>query len=65
MPNGVVVRPKDEKEQGDMIWDACFNHLPHRLAWLNIKINFILVFMAIELGLTGFAITLLLEHIGK
>ncbi len=58
-------KPETQEEQINMLWDGVFNHLPHRLAWLNIKINFILTFMAIELGLTGFAIALIMQHMGK
>lgn len=49
-------KPKTQKAQINMIWDALFNEIPHRLKWQDIKINFILVFVA--LILTGMGILL-------
>jgi len=49
-------KPKTTKGQIDMMWDALFNALPHRLQWQDVKINFILTFVA--LILTGMGILL-------
>ncbi len=62
--NKLVSKPTITEKQVDMLWDACFNHIPSRLDWMNTKINFILTFLAIELALTGLALTLLIAHIG-
>jgi len=43
-------KPKTTKEQIDMIWDAIFNAIPHRFKWQDIKINFILAFLALILA---------------
>ena len=49
-------RPKTAKAQIDMLWDAAFNHIPSKLRWLDIKLDFILVFTALILGLLGIII---------
>ena len=44
-------KPKTTKDQINMIWDALFNAIPHHLKSQDIRINFILAFMALVLGL--------------
>lgn len=44
-------KPKDRDEQISMIWDFLFGHVFHRIRFQDIKINFILVFVGILLGL--------------
>ena len=46
-------KPKTQKGQIDMMWDAIFNAFPHRLKWQDIKINFILTFVALILAMIG------------
>jgi len=46
-------KPKTQKGQIDMLWEACFNHLPTRLKWVDTKVSFILGFTALILGLLG------------
>ena len=46
-------KPEREDEQISMLWDAVYNHIPHRLDFLNVKINFILAFIALVLALLG------------
>ena len=46
-------KPKTTKEQINMIWDALFNAIPHHLKSQDIRINFILAFMALILAMIG------------
>ena len=46
-------KPKTTAGQIDMIWVAVFNAIPHRLKWQDIKINFILAFVALILAGMG------------
>ena len=43
-------KPEKSCDWRDQVWNALFNEIPHRLEWQDIKINFILLFMAILLG---------------
>ncbi len=54
MKNTVPEKPKSQKDQISMVWDALFNGLIHRVNFQDIKINFILGFMVLILGLLGF-----------
>ncbi len=47
-------KPKSQKEQISMVWDALFNGIIHRVNFQDTKINFILGFMVLILGLLGF-----------
>ena len=47
-------KPVTTKEQINLIWEAVFNHIPSQLHWQDIKINFILVFVALILGMLTF-----------
>ena len=49
-------KPKAAKDQVDMIWTQCFNHIPTKLKWLDVKLNFILVFMGLVLALLAVTI---------
>lgn len=40
-------KPDTQEKKVDMIWDFCFNHLPSRLWFQDIKINFLLALLAI------------------
>lgn len=53
MKNQIPPKPEDEKNQISMLWEACFNHLPHQINFLNIKMNFTLAFLALVLALLG------------
>jgi len=44
-------KPKTQREQIGMLWDACFNHIPTKLDWLDKKVAFIMVMMALILAL--------------
>ena len=54
MKNTVPKKPKGQKDQISMVWDALFNGVIHRVNFQDIKINFILGFMVLILGLLGF-----------
>jgi len=50
-------KPEKSKEQISMLWDAMYNHIPgilkeqnKRLGWQELKINFILVLVALILA---------------
>jgi len=49
-------KPANQKDQISMLWDAVYNHIPSRLKWQDIKINFILAFLMVVIVLA--AITL-------
>jgi len=42
--------PKDPRKRNEMMWEAIFNHIPHRLAWQDMKLNFVLVLLALILA---------------
>ena len=46
-------KPKTQKEQVDLIWDFLFNHLAHKIRFLDLKVAFILAFLTLVLGLIG------------
>jgi len=46
----IPAKPKTQRAQIDMMWDALFNGIPHRLKSQDIRINFILAFMALILA---------------
>ena len=48
------MKPRTTKDQVSMLWDAVYNHIPTQLAWQNMKINFILTFVAMILVLLTF-----------
>jgi len=50
----VPEKPGRLEDQVSMLWDAVWNHIPAQLAWQDKKINFILTFVALILGLLTF-----------
>lgn len=53
-------KPIRTNDQVSIIWDILANHLPHclydinhKIWWTNLKLNFILGFMALIVGLLG------------
>ena len=56
-------KPKTHDEQMDMIWEACFNHIPTRLGWVDLKVNFILAFIGIVLALVAVSLGLLVVYV--
>jgi len=56
-------KPKTHDEQMDMVWDALFNHIPTRLAWVDLKVNFILAFIGIVLALVAVSLGLLVVYV--
>jgi len=44
-------KPKTQKEQVDLIWDFLFNHLVHKIKFIDLKIGFILAFLTLMLAL--------------
>lgn len=61
MSNSLPEKPDKQKEQIGMLWDACFNHIPTQLSWLNIKVNFILAIMGVILTLVAISIVIALN----
>jgi len=55
-------KPESLEEQVSMIWDALYNDVFHKLKFQDIKINFILTFLA--LLLTALGIMLAIQVIG-
>ncbi len=46
-----IKKPKTTKAQVDTLWDIVCNHIMSRLKWQDVKLNFILAFLAILMGL--------------
>lgn len=53
-------KPKSQKDMIDQMWWMLHNHIPSILNFQNLKINFILVFMALVLGLVAGLIALVI-----
>lgn len=51
-----IKKPKTQKEQVDLIWDFLFNHLNHKVKFLDTKITFILSLLAILMVLIAIAL---------
>jgi len=49
-------KPDKQKDQISMLWDAVYNHIFHRLNFIDLEIKFILVFLALILTFLGIAI---------
>ena len=56
----VPPKPRGVNKQISMVWDYLYNHLPSRLAeqdkrivWQDIKLNFILILVALILAYLG------------
>jgi len=49
--NKMPDKPESMKGQIDMLWDAVYNHIPTRLKWQDVKLNFILGFLGLILTL--------------
>ena len=60
MKSRLPEKPKTMKEQIDQLWEACFNHIPSRLKWMDTKIAFILAFIAIVMVLVSITLTVVL-----
>ena len=56
--NKQVSMPVKQCDQIEMLWDACFNHLPTRLDFLNMKLNFLLGMAGIMIALMTLMIAL-------
>ena len=52
--NKQLQKPESLEEKVDLIWEAAFNHIPTQINWLNLKLTFILTFVALILGLLTF-----------
>lgn len=59
MKNKTPEKPKKMREQVDQLWDAMYNHLPTRLHWQDIKINFILAILAILIAISAINLALI------
>ena len=46
-------KPESQEEQISVIWDFLFNHLAHRVKFIDLKIAFILGFLTLILALLG------------
>jgi len=44
-------KPKTQKEQISMLWDAVFNHLFTAQHWQGIMLKFVLAILAVIIGL--------------
>jgi len=50
-------KPKAQKDQLSMLWDAVYNHIPTRIRWIDVKVNFMLGFLGLILGLLAILVT--------
>lgn len=48
-------KPKTQKEQISMLWDAVFNHLFTAQHWQGIMLKFVLALLAVIIGLWAFS----------
>jgi len=48
-----VEKPESQEEQTEIIWNFLFNFIVHKLHFIDLKIGFILAFIAIMLALLG------------
>ena len=62
-------KPETTEGQISVMWDVLANHIPHcfgelnaRISWQNVKLNFILIILAIIAGMAGGSVALLLAH---
>ena len=46
-------KPTRQRDQIDMLWDGVFNHLPTKIKWIDVKVNFLMAFVALILALMG------------
>lgn len=51
MNNKMPKKPKCLEDQMDTLWDIVANHILTRLHWQDVKLNFILAFLALTLAL--------------
>ena len=49
-------KPKTIEAQIDQIWTEVFNHIPSQFRWMDMKLNFVLGFMALVVGLLAVVI---------
>jgi hypothetical protein len=49
-------KPKTQKEQISMLWDAVFNHLFTAQHWQGVMLKFVLALLAVIIGLWAFGI---------
>ncbi len=48
--------PEDDSKKLDILYTFVCNHLNHKVKWVDVKLNFVLVFVALILGLLGIII---------
>ncbi len=61
MKHNTPLKPEKQKDQIGMLWDAVYNHIPTRLKWQDIKLNFILGLIALVLVFLGVLATLIVR----
>ena len=49
-------KPKTQKEQISMLWDAVYNHVFTAQHWQGIMLKFVLALLAVIIGLWAFGI---------
>jgi len=54
--NDIPDKPDKQKDQISELWDACFNHLPTHIRWLNVKVNFILAMIGVVMAMVAVSI---------
>ena len=50
----VPEKPKTQKEQISMLWDAVFNHLFTAQHWQDVMLKFVLALLVVIIGLWAF-----------
>ncbi len=58
MRHDIPDKPDKQKDQLSELWDAVYNHLPTRINWLDIKINFILALLGVVIALIAASIVM-------
>ena len=54
-------KPKTTKEQVSVLWDIVANHLITQVRMNNMKLNFVLGFLGLIMGLIGITIALVIK----
>ena len=51
-------KPTAQKDQIAMMWESLYNHIPHKFQLIDLKMNFLLSLVGIEVALIAAVIVL-------
>lgn len=58
MKDDIPKKPETQRAQIEMLWEAAYNHLPHKISILGVKVNLIMAFGGLSLALLAVVIAL-------